>query len=37
MKLAIPLFLAKFACFNLAAKFLAVNLINFGIVIYLLI
>ena len=35
-KLAISLLLAKFACFNLAAKFSAVNLLNSGVVIYLL-
>ena len=35
-KLAIQLLLAKFACFNLAAKFSDVNLLNSGIIIYLL-
>ena len=35
-KLPISLLLAEFACFNLAAKFSADNLVNSGIVIYLL-
>ena len=32
-KLAISLSVAKFACFNLAAKFPAVNLLNSGVII----
>ena len=35
-KLAISLLLDKFACFNFAGKFSAVNLLNSGAVIYLL-
>ena len=34
-KLAISFLLAKFACFNLAAKFYDVKLFNSGVVIYL--
>ena len=34
-KLAISYLLAKFACCNLKSKFSAVNLLNFGVVIYL--
>ena len=33
--LAISLLLAKFACFNLAAKFSDVKVLNSGVVIYL--
>ena len=35
MKLAISFLLVKFACFNLAAKVSAVNVLNSGVVIYL--
>ena len=34
-KLAISLLLAEFACYDLAAKCYTVNLLNFGLVIYL--
>ena len=33
---SISALVAKFACFNYAAKFYAVNLLNSGVVIYLL-
>ena len=36
MTLAISLLFAKFCCANLAAKYFAVNILNSGVVIYLL-
>ena len=36
MNLAILPLVAKFACFNLEVKFSAINLLNSGVVIYLL-